>query len=282
MSNITFLGNPQPHTPVTEGGRVIGHWTPDEAEPSVTAVHWQPDVASDLRRYLPQIEDAFSDSRSDTITRVLTGEGLEPWEVATKHVLIAVSAHAHSGITWVAAEDDKLASAIAAIFGATVAPKGTSEALQLAHVEGQTWDEIAAGIKGPTALKTKKGVGVIAEASFGTAAQPAALNYVALTANTEAPAATDTTLTGEITTASGGLIRKQASFAFTESTGVATLTITFAANASDTLPVTVAKFGVFNKATSGGTMGIETKLASTVTFSAVEDNMTLTETLTIT
>jgi hypothetical protein len=44
----------------------------------------------------------------------------------------------------------------------------------------------------------------------------------------------------------------------------------------------VAQVGFFNKATSGGTMGMQTKLASTWTPAAENDNMTLTETLALT
>jgi hypothetical protein len=44
---------------------------------------------------------------------------------------------------------------------------------------------------------------------LGTAAQPAAFNYMALSANTTTASAASTTLPGEITTASGGLIRAQ-------------------------------------------------------------------------
>jgi hypothetical protein len=58
----------------------------------------------------------------------------------------------------------------------------------------------------------------------------------------------DTTLTGEIATAGGGLVRAQATYAHTAGTNTSTLTKTFTANASDALPVTVAKIGVFNAA----------------------------------
>jgi len=112
---------------------------------------------------------------------------------------------------------------------------------------------------------------------FGTAAQPAAFNYIAVTANATAPAAADTTLTAEITTAGGGLIRKQATYAHTTGTQTSTLTATFTANGSDSLPVTLAKAGVFN-ASSAGTMGFESLISPTATLSASGDNVTLTQT----
>jgi hypothetical protein len=62
---------------------------------------------------------------------------------------------------------------------------------------------------------------------------PAAYMALANNATAVAPAATDTALTGEITTASGGLIRKLATYAHTAASGGAgttTLTKTWTAN----------------------------------------------------
>lgn len=286
-ANVTHLGNPVPQIPAIAGGAVQGGVEADTGA-SITTMHWAPDIVDALTSGLPELQKAIKDEGREYFALrvqggILQGQQMRDWELAAGHVLVAVSAHARAGVSWAASEDSRLEKALAAIFGATVAPKGTSAALKLAQIEGdpEKWAEAEEKIEGLTALKTKKGVEVIANASFGTAAQPAAMNYVALTANNEAAANTDLSLAGEITTASGGLIRKQATYGFTESTGVATLTITFTANTNDSLPVTVNKFGVFN-ATSGGTMGIETKLSSAVTFAASGDNMTLTETLTIT
>lgn len=109
----------------------------------------------------------------------------------------------------------------------------------------------------------------------------AAAGWMAITANSTAPAAGDTSLTGEITTASGGLIRGTAAYAHTNGTSTYTLTRTFTANANDTgLPVTIAKAGIFN-ASSGGTMPWSSLLSPTATISAVGDSLTVTETITI-
>lgn len=129
-------------------------------------------------------------------------------------------------------------------------------------------------------MLTNAGRDLIAAAVYGTSAQPAAANYIALTANSGSPAAGDTTLTGEITTGGGGLIRAQATYAHTAGTATATLTKTFTANGSDSLPVTIAKIGVFNAASSG-TMAHETLLAATATLSASGDACTITETITL-
>lgn len=109
--------------------------------------------------------------------------------------------------------------------------------------------------------------------------QPASARFMALTANTTAPAAGDTTLTAEITTGGGGLIRAAATYAHTTGTKVFTLTKAFTANGSDSLPVTLGKYGVFN-ASSSGTLAFENLISPTATLSASGDICTVTETVT--
>jgi len=95
-------------------------------------------------------------------------------------------------------------------------------------------------------------------ASTGTGAYAPA-TYIALTANSTAPALTDTTLAGEITTAGGGLVRQQASYFHNNGTNTVLLTKTFTINASDVTPTTPAKAGLFT-AISGGTMSFSTMI----------------------
>jgi len=116
-------------------------------------------------------------------------------------------------------------------------------------------------------------------ATYTTGTQPAAANYMALTANVTAPAGGDTTLTGEIVTGGGGLVRAQATYAHTNGQATATLTKTFTANGSDALPVTIGKIGIFNAASSG-TMVHETLLSATATLTVSGDQLTVTETVT--
>lgn len=104
--------------------------------------------------------------------------------------------------------------------------------------------------------------------------------YMALTANATAPSASDTTLTAEITTAGGGLIRKLVTYAHTASASTYTLTGTFTANGSDSLPVTIAKIGTFNSISSGQMLH-ETLLSATATLSASGDPVTVTQTITM-
>lgn len=127
---------------------------------------------------------------------------------------------------------------------------------------------------------TNAGKDLVAAAIGTTSAQPAPANYLALTANSTSPSASDTTLTGEITTAGGGLVRAQATYAHTTGQSTYTLTKTFTANGSDSLPVTIAKIGVFN-ASSSGTLAFETLLTTTATLSASGDALTITETVTL-
>jgi hypothetical protein len=111
--------------------------------------------------------------------------------------------------------------------------------------------------------------------------------FVALTANSSSPASpsTATSLTGEITTASGGLVRKIGVYAHTASAATWTLTPVFTANGSDSLPVTIAKMGVFTSmvvSDTTSTMMVETLLSATATLSTSGDQLTLTWTATTT
>lgn len=166
-------------------------------------------------------------------------------------------------------------------FPPAVTPYGVGE---LAELERERWAELQAELDesgGPQNLMVNGGRDAAFSQIYDTAAAPARFNYMALTANATAPAAGDTALTGEITTAGGGLLRAQAAFAHTAGTSTGTLTKTFTANGSDALPVTVAKIGLFN-ASSAGTLGHATLLNSTATLSAPSDNVTVTETITVT
>ncbi len=116
--------------------------------------------------------------------------------------------------------------------------------------------------------------------------------FVGISAGSNAPGSapnTGTSLssasgTAEITTASGGLVRQIAPFAHTASAQTWTLTPVFTANGSDSLPVTVQSYGVFNSmvvADTTGTMLYYNTFGS-ATLSASGDNLTLTITVTTT
>jgi len=117
-------------------------------------------------------------------------------------------------------------------------------------------------------------------AQVGGAGGTATAAYIALTANSTTPATSDTTLTGEITTAGGGLIRALGTYAHTAGTSTYTITKTFTVNGSDSLPVTVAKVGLLT-ASSSGTLVFSTLLSPTATLSASGDTLTITQTVTL-
>lgn len=108
--------------------------------------------------------------------------------------------------------------------------------------------------------------------STGTGAFAPA-NWIGITANATAPAAGDTTLTGEI--GSGTLVRAQATYSHT--TGVASYTLQKTFTSDQT--VTIAKIGVFN-ASTGGTMVFETLLNATASLVS-GDQLTVTETVSL-
>lgn len=99
-------------------------------------------------------------------------------------------------------------------------------------------------------LRTTAGLDAQA-AVMGSGTQPAACRYLALSSDTTAPAAGDTTLTGEYTT--NGLARALGTYAHTAGTSTFTESNTFTCTAASQ---TVNKEAVFNAA-SGGTMWFE-------------------------
>lgn len=102
--------------------------------------------------------------------------------------------------------------------------------------------------------------------------------YMAITANSTAPNSADTSLTAEITTSGGGLVRKLATYAHTTGAASYTLTGVFTANGTDSLPVTVAKMATFNSIVSGQLL-FTTLVSPTATLSASGDALTLTQTI---
>lgn len=128
---------------------------------------------------------------------------------------------------------------------------------------------------------TNGGKDFVAKQLAGPASATAVAKFVGITANSTAPAAGNTTLAGEITTAGGGLVRQTGVYAHTLGTASYTITSTFTANGSDALPVTIAKRGVFDQLALGGTLVFETLVSPTAVFSAVSDSLTLTDTISV-
>lgn len=176
---------------------------------------------------------------------------------------------------WVACDDHDVAEAVAAELGCALLPADLGT---LAAEQREEWDRVQQRIQGPTALMVNGGRDATFDALFSTGGY----TYIGLTATSTAPSASDTSLTGQITTASGGLVAASATYAHTSGTSTATLTKTFTANGSDSLPVTIAQVGLRNASGTGGTFHSRTLLSSTATLSASGDALTVTWTFTLT
>jgi hypothetical protein len=105
--------------------------------------------------------------------------------------------------------------------------------------------------------------------------------FVGLSANATGVGAGDTTLTAEITTVGGGLIRKIAPLAHTSGAATCTLTPVFTANGTDALPVTIAKIGISPSILSTVNDLFLTLLGTTATLSLSGDQLTVTDTVTL-
>lgn len=154
---------------------------------------------------------------------------------------------------------------------------GMSPELELALREAL---DMPGPIRDITMLLTNAGHDFAAKQLSGAASATNVAKYIALTANTGDPGATDTTLTGEIATASGGLVRATGTYAHTTGTNTFTISNTFTANGNDSLPVTIAKLGLFDTAVTGGALVFETLLSTTATLSASGDTLAITWTIT--
>ena len=106
--------------------------------------------------------------------------------------------------------------------------------------------------------------------------------FMGITANATAAGATDTQLPSEIVTSGGGLIRTQTTYGHSAGTNTYTAAVTFTANGSDSLPVTIAKMGLFNSMVVASTinMWFETLLSATATLTTSGDSVSITDTIT--
>lgn len=253
MGTIVRLGNPAPTmTEVLEGG-VTRQFPAPHLNQSVTTVEMRPDYAD------PEHVALVLSTRNDRVQSMIAdalGDEHGPYAVGVHEIEHVMSVHAGGARpAWVVCPDDPaFAAALAQHFGCPVGE--------------------------PVALLVTAGRDALHAQHLSTSAQPATFNYMCVSANTTAESAASTTCPGEITTAGGGLLRAQATYAHTAGTNTTTLTRTFACNGSDTLPVVIAKIGVLNAATVG-TLGYEKLLNATATLTVSGDSVTCTWTDTI-
>lgn len=257
MSTIVRLGNPAPQMQVEA---VDEHGAPTGERIGVPAKHLHQSVTTVAMRDDfddPEVVELALSTRNDRLLSMIgreLGDDLSQYAIGVLEIEQIMAMHAAGEApTWVDSEDADFARAIAKHFDCHLGE--------------------------PVALLTNGGRDALHKQHMDTAAQPASFNYIAVSANATAPSAANTTLPGEITTGGGGLVRAQATFAHTNGTNTSTLTKTFTANGSDSLPVTIAKIGVFN-ASSSGTLGYETLLNATATLTISGDNVAITETVT--
>jgi hypothetical protein len=125
-------------------------------------------------------------------------------------------------------------------------------------------------------LIVNSGLDFINTQVLSTTPGTAGANYIALSTDTTAPAATDTSLLSEQTT--NGLARAQGTLSHTAGTNSSSLAHTWTYTGATS--TTIAKVGLFNAA-SAGTMVAETLLSSTATVSANGDQITVTWTITL-
>lgn len=246
-ATIVLFGNPNPQMQVDGASVPAPH-----LQQSVTRVEI-PDGALD--------EDKVNLSLSTDNDRMLVAvargvaKGHRRYTLAVYEAEQIMAVHsAGAKPTWVSSSDPELAKALAAHFDC---PLGE-----------------------PVAVLTNAGRDAMHEQHLKKTSQPAAFVYGALSPSVAAPAAGDTTLAEEITTAEGGLLRAEMAYAHTAGTNTTTLTATWTANNKDTLPVTVKRWANFNKVTAGGTIGESDTLSASATLSAIGDSITVTFTLT--
>jgi hypothetical protein len=194
-----------------------------------------------------------------------------------------------STFTWVSSDNDDLASLLAAAYSAEVRPflpQGErDEHAERPVVKALLGTTLATMLLLPfvmllaalTSAKLRTDAGRDWQSDVMGSAAGVPAKYMALSA-TAAESAAHTSLAGEITTASGGLIRKAATYAHTTGTSTYTQTATFTANGSDSLPVTVKQCALLT-ASSSGVLAFE-KIISDTLFAVSGDAATVTYTVT--
>jgi hypothetical protein len=229
------------------------------------------DDAEEVEQYLVQSKTAGDNDRQLASRAAVLGADHRRYAVAVHNIESLWLQHANgTKPAWVSTEDAELQFALSAYFNCPERKfaEDVNEYEYIEHKDGV----------GPVALVDNAGIDLMFANLMGTPA--AVVSYGALTANTTTPSATDTTLASEITTAGGGLLRAVMTYAHTASTTTGTLTHTWTANGSDSLPVTIGKWGALN-ASSAGTLFASDLVSPTATLSSSGDSLTLTYTLTL-
>jgi hypothetical protein len=118
----------------------------------------------------------------------------------------------------------------------------------------------------------------IVSSAFSIASGTTPAAWVAVSANATEPKPENETLTGEIKTSLGGLVRALAKFTYLGGKEYK-VEVTFTANTHDVTPVTLAKIGIFN-AHNGGIMMFESLLTATAEIKESGDSVQITDVVT--
>lgn len=130
----------------------------------------------------------------------------------------------------------------------------------------------------PSHNRSEEATEPIASSAFSIASGTTPAAWIAVSADTAPVKPENETLKGEIKTSEGGLIRALATFKYIGGKEYE-VKATFTANAHDTIPVTLAKIGIFN-AHNGGTLMFESLLTATAEIKESGDAVTITDIVT--
>lgn len=253
------------------------HDVPTDAPADVEDTHWT--------RHAGQVYPPGAIPAPDAgITALLNNGGRDTWAANLWSGLGAATVLGDTGTA--------TATGTSSLTGSGGATHGSNDSVNQVLVAGTAYGIVTANTSGATPVFTVDRWYSPATPGGSAASTPgstvvyallpggAPMLFMGLTANNSAPALTDTTLTGEITTASGGLIRKICVMAHTAGVNVVTATAVFTANGSDSLPVTISKMGIGSSITSGVKSGLQTLLSATATLNVIGDQLTVTDTIT--
>lgn len=140
------------------------------------------------------------------------------------------------------------------------------------------WENLPTAANPSHSRKEEAGGSPVISSAFSIASGTTPAAWIAVSADIAEVKPENETLKGEIKTSEGGLIRALAAFKYIGGKEYE-VKATFTANAHDTVPVILAKIGIFN-AQNGGTLMFESLLTATARIEASGDAVTITDIIT--
>lgn len=139
------------------------------------------------------------------------------------------------------------------------------------------WEKLPTA-SNPTYSRKELGTEPVVSSAFSIASGHTPAAWVAVSASAVEPKAENTTLAGEIKTPEGGLIRALGTFKYIGGKEYE-VKVTFTTNPKDSLPITLAKIGIFN-AYAEGIMMFESLLTATAEIKESGDSVQITDVVT--